>query len=71
MTKVFTAGLLLLVIAFGQSGCMSLKTEHKVEPIHITVDVNLRMERELDNFFDDIDEADPTLTENQDKTEEK
>ena len=29
----------------------------KVEPIHITIDVNVRIDRALDDFFDDIDEA--------------
>jgi len=42
-------------------------TQHKVEvepveikPIHITIDVNVRMQKALDDFFDDIDEADKT-----------
>jgi hypothetical protein len=37
-------------------------TEHKVEvapvevkPIHITIDVNVKVDRALDDFFDDID----------------
>lgn len=52
-------------------GCTTLKTEHEVaikpvevevKPIHITIDVNLRIERELDSFFGDLDAADPTLS---------
>lgn len=39
-------------------GC---KTEHKVElevkPMQITVDVNIRIDRELENFFGSLDEA--------------
>ena len=29
----------------------------RVEPIHITIDINVRVERALDNFFDDIEAA--------------
>ncbi len=39
-------------------------TQHKVEmapvevkPIHITIDVNIRVDRALDDFFGDIDKA--------------
>ena len=47
---------ILAIMAF--QGC----TEHKVEvapvevkPIHITIDVNVKVDRALDDFFDDID----------------
>lgn len=44
------------------SGC---RTEHKVElevkPMHITIDVNVKVDKELDNFFGDLDEKDPTM----------
>ena len=39
-------------------------TQHEVEikpvevkPIHITIDVNIKVDKALDNFFQDIDEA--------------
>jgi len=39
-------------------------TQHKVEvapleikPIHITIDVNVKVDKALDNFFGDIDKA--------------
>ena len=42
-------------------GC---STSHRVEvapvevkPIHITIDVNVKVDRALDDFFSDIDEA--------------
>ncbi|WP_319542254.1 hypothetical protein [uncultured Pseudodesulfovibrio sp.] len=42
----------------------SCSTSHRVEvapvevkPIHITIDVNVKVDKELDNFFSDIDEA--------------
>ena len=47
----------VVLFAFVQ-GC----TQHKVEvapvevkPIHITIDVNVKVDRALDDFFEDID----------------
>jgi len=48
--------LLCLLLLFGW-GCLWIKTE----PVHVTVDVNLRVQKELAQFFDDVDEADPTM----------
>ena len=54
--------LMLLAVLFisNAAGC----TQHKVEvapveikPIHITIDVNVKVDRALDNFFGDIDAA--------------
>ena len=46
------------------SGC----TQHKVEvapvevkPIHITIDVNVKVDRALDDFFGDIDTAEEKI----------
>ena len=43
-------------------------TQHKVEvapvevkPIHITIDVNVKVDRALDDFFGDIDTAEEEL----------
>ena len=54
------AAVLILTIA----GC----TQHKVEvapvevkPIHITIDVNVKVDRALDNFFGDIDAAEKKI----------
>ena len=32
-----------------------MKTEHEVKPIEINVNVRVKVEKELDNFFDDLD----------------
>lgn len=49
-------------VAFAGTGCVRIKPDPvRVEPIHITVDVNLRVQRELANVFDDIDAQDPTI----------
>jgi len=56
---------LLLLLAAAASGCLRIKSDPvrvepvEVKPIHITVDVNIKVDRELDKFFDDIDAAKP------------
>jgi Skp family chaperone for outer membrane proteins len=49
---------------------MACSTHHEVQmapvevkPIHITIDVNVRVQKDLDNFFSDIDEAEQKLQE--------
>ncbi len=41
------------------AGCLSIKTESEIKPIHITMDINLKMQvdKSLDNFFGDLDAA--------------
>ncbi len=60
--------LLLPGVAF----CLALgcNTRHEVamapvevKPIHITIDVNVKVDRALDNFFDDIDAAEEKIKE--------
>jgi len=48
-----------------QSAC---STRHEVQmapvevkPIHITIDVNVRVQKDLEDFFGDIDKADQNL----------
>ena len=46
------------------TGCTQHKVEVapvKVEPIHITIDVNVKVDRALDDFFEDIDTAEEKL----------
>jgi hypothetical protein len=51
------AGLPLLA-----GGCLNIKTEPiEVKPIHITVDVNVKVEKALDDFFGDLDKKSTTL----------
>jgi hypothetical protein len=52
--------LLGALFVLSTAGC----TQHRVEvapveikPIHITIDVNVKVDRALDNFFGDIDAA--------------
>ena len=48
-------------VCFFITGC---STSHKIQvapveikPIHITIDVNVKVDRALDNFFGDLDNA--------------
>ena len=64
MKRVFeTISILLLFMTLG---CTKHEVETKsqievapveIKPIHITIDVNIRVDRALDDFFSDIDES--------------
>jgi len=64
MTKKMS--ILLAGIAFlAANGC---NTQHKVEvapvevkPIHITIDVNVKVDKALDDFFSDVDSAEENV----------
>jgi len=47
--------LVLLAALWGCSHTVNVK--HQVEPIYITVQVNIQVQKELDNFFDFEDDA--------------
>ncbi|MGM0656204.1 MAG: hypothetical protein ACQETR_12935 [Thermodesulfobacteriota bacterium] len=40
----------------------------EIKPIHITIDVNVKVDKALDNFFGDIDAAQERLETDQSKT---
>ena len=42
-------------VAWLGTGC--IRTTHEIKPIHITMDINLKVDRALDDFFSDVDEA--------------
>ncbi len=50
--KNVLAALLAVSAASVVGGCLSIKTEHEIKPIHITMDVNLKVQKELENFLD-------------------
>lgn len=58
--KLPIAFLFLVILSFIPVAC----TRHQIEvapieikPIHITIDVNVKVDRALDNFFGDLDET--------------
>lgn len=51
-----------LGLSLALGGCLSVRTEPiEVKPIHITVDVNVKVERALDDFFGDLDKKSAQL----------
>ena len=44
-----------VAVSLAVAGCFSVKTEHKVEPIQITMDINVKLERELEDAFSGLD----------------
>jgi hypothetical protein len=54
--SLFWVGLL------GQSACTRHEVEVKpleIKPIHITIDINVKVDRALDDFFGDLDKVKP------------
>jgi len=50
------------VLSLLLGGCLNIKTEPiEVRPIHITVDVNVKVEKALEDVFGDLDRKDPTM----------
>ena len=45
------------------TACVNVKTAPiEVKPIHITVDVNVRVDKALDDFFGDLDNKSSTIS---------
>jgi hypothetical protein len=58
--------LLMVVLAAALAGCQTqhkVETVHRVEvaPMHITIDVNVKVDRALDDFFNDLDQAEENI----------
>jgi len=51
MRRVVVAVLFGVASASVGGGCLSIKTEHEIKPIHITMDVNLKVQKELEDFL--------------------
>ena len=45
--------LLVTATLLSVAGCFTVKTESEIKPIHITMDVNLKVDKELDKAFAD------------------
>ena len=46
-------------LAIIAAGCIQVRTESEIKPIHITMDVNLKVDKELDRAFADEKEKKP------------
>ena len=47
------------------------KVELEVKPMHITIDINVKVDKALDDFFNDIDSQDKTMTDSADDSKDK
>ena len=63
-----TRRMLFLLAAITFLTAYGCSTQHKVEmapvevkPIHITIDVNVKVDKALDDFFSDVDDAEDTI----------
>jgi len=58
------AACILLPAVAALTGCLQISTSKPIEvaPIHITVDVNVRVEKALDDFFGNLDSKSATLS---------
>ena len=54
-----TLRIIPVAAALAAAGCIQVKTESEIKPIHITMDVNLKVDKELDKAFADEDKARP------------
>ena len=53
---------LAILLLFLLPGCITpIKVQHQVEPIKIEITVKIQVEKDLDDFFSDIDNT-PALT---------
>jgi hypothetical protein len=49
--KWLSAGLTIALLPLGLAGCAKVSVEGGEKPIHIVMDINLKIDRELDQFF--------------------
>jgi hypothetical protein len=77
MTLKSCAGL-WVVTAMSVMMLGSCQTRHEVDvkpvevkPIHITIDVNVKVQRALDDFFGDIDDQEDKIMEKLEKQDDK
>ena len=54
-----TAFAMSAAAALCMPGCIQVKTESEIKPIHITMDVNLKMDKDLDKAFADENQQKP------------
>lgn len=50
----------LLATALLCGGCIQIKMDHPIE-VHATLDVNVKVDRALDDFFGDLDKKSTTV----------
>ncbi len=62
---------LAVLVALVFPGCIKVKHEMSIQPVHVTVEIHVKIDRELENFFADIDKASETKKEDAKKKEKE
>jgi hypothetical protein len=62
-STLFISAMALLLFAQACYTQHKVETVHKIEvaPMHITIDVNVKVDRALDDFFGDLDKAEQKI----------
>jgi hypothetical protein len=61
MRNMLTGSIILIGLLIFSGACTVKVAPVEVKPIHITIDVNVRVDRALDDFFGDIDKAEEKI----------
>lgn len=59
-----------LGLLFIFSGCIKMKHDITIQPIHVTMEITVKIDRALNEFFGDIDKA-PVVKDEKPVTEEE
>ena len=60
LKMTLACSLVCMCLLLGQSACTRHEIEVKpveIKPIHITIDINVKVDRALDDFFGDLDKV--------------
>ena len=59
MSSTLRPVLAVSAVLLAAVGCISVKTESEIKPIHITMDINLKVDKEIDKAFENENVSKP------------
>ena len=68
MKRIMLFAILCLLFIF--SGCIKMKHDITIQPIHVTMEITVKIDQALNEFFGDIDKA-PVVKDEKSVTEEE
>lgn len=71
MKKIIFSLCLVLLFLLHFSRCIKIKHEMTIQPIHVTVEIRIKIDKDLDDFFSDIDQASSSAGEEKQREESK
>jgi len=69
MKRIMLLAILCLLFIF--SGCIKMKHDITIQPIHVTMEITVKIDQALNEFFGDIDKADAVVKDEKPVTEEE